>query len=166
VKDEIKRLKDVYADTETLYEAKIYALQQDNIKRNENYERMYNELMSSHQDSMEQQKNKFIDEIVDRGENYKKEKEETEKFYNSPDTIMQLYRTVRCKQDFIIDIKCIEVNKDKIKYNIMLIETKEGTVKVNVGRHFMSGEGDYLLKKGQVLNGKADNYSKIRELAN
>ena len=50
-------------------------------------------------------------------------------------TVNRLYQEVR-HQNFILGAKVVNVKKGSRKYSLVFIETKDGTVRVNVGRYY------------------------------
>jgi len=55
-------------------------------------------------------------------------------FYES--TVRKLYRNIRRKHSFILNQTIIPVKKGKIRYTLVFIETTEGKIRLNLGRHF------------------------------
>lgn len=45
------------------------------------------------------------------------------------------YKYIKRKQEFIIKTKEINVKKGKRRYTLYIIETKQGKIKINLGRH-------------------------------
>lgn len=59
---------------------------------------------------------------------------------SNEDVIMNKYQDIKNKQ-IILDTKVVHVKKQKAKYNLILVKTKHGDFKINVGRHAESGVG-------------------------
>lgn len=49
--------------------------------------------------------------------------------------VKQSYQLKRMQENFILNTKQINVKKGKRKYTLLVMETKDGQVKFNLGRH-------------------------------
>lgn len=45
------------------------------------------------------------------------------------------YKSIKRKQEFVMGIKEISVKKGKCRYTLLILETKTGQTKINLGRH-------------------------------
>lgn len=45
------------------------------------------------------------------------------------------YKSIRRKQEFILKVKEINVKKGKRRYTLLIIETKQGNIRINLGRY-------------------------------
>lgn len=161
----LRELNKKYTDFRLLLESRIYALQQASVRQQQKHEQEFETLIAVHKHAIEDNTNKYIAEIVNRDNLYKDEVKELNKHYNTPENIKLLYKSVREKEDTIISIKVVPVKKGTVKYNIMLIETSLGNVRINVGRDFDNGEGSYNPKENTKINPVSEKYDKIRELS-
>lgn len=48
--------------------------------------------------------------------------------------IEKLYKAFRY-ENFVVKSEIVQVKKGKTKYKVVIVETSEGTLKVNIGRH-------------------------------
>ena len=59
--------------------------------------------------------------------------------------IRKQYQKIRCKEGFLITSKEVNVKKGKRRYTILIFETNQQKVRINLGRHKTPDEIDLII---------------------
>jgi len=63
------------------------------------------------------------------------------------DFIRKQYQKIRRKEPYLHSYQDIQVKKGKIKYTLLILETVDGQMQINLGRHIDKNEDIFQLTK-------------------